>query len=93
MYLHLGQDTVITTKSIIGIFDKNRKKITKKTRDYLTEAEKKGNVVNVSYELPKSFIVCKENGKIMVYISQLSSKTLYKRNKEGTYKILQSEIN
>lgn len=29
----------------------------------------------------------------MVYISQLSSKTLYKRNKEGTYKILQSEIN
>lgn len=53
----------------------------------------KGNVVNVSYELPKSFIVCKENGKIMVYISQLSSKTLYKRNKEGTYKILQSEIN
>ena len=52
-----------------------------------------GNVVNVSYELPKSFIVCKENGKIMVYISQLSSKTLYKRNKEGTYKILQSEIN
>lgn len=49
--------------------------------------------MNVSYELPKSFIICKENGKIMVYISQLSSKTLYKRNKEGTYKILQSEIN
>ncbi|WP_337613343.1 extracellular matrix/biofilm biosynthesis regulator RemA family protein [Ruminococcus sp.] len=93
MYLHLGQDTVITTKSIIGIFDMDRCTVSKKTRDYLTEAEKKENVVNVSYELPKSFIVCKENGKIMVYISQLSSKTLYKRNKEGTYKILQSEIN
>lgn len=82
MYLHLGQDTVITTKSIIGIFDIDRCTVSKKTRDYLTEAEKKGNVVNVSYELPKSFIICKENGKIMVYISQLSSKTLYKRNKK-----------
>ncbi len=55
MYLHLGQDTVITTKSIIGIFDMDRCTVSKKTRDYLTEAEKKGNVVNVSYELPKSF--------------------------------------
>ena len=54
MYLHLGQDTVITTKSIIGIFDMDRCTFSKKTRDYLTEAQKKGNVVNVCYELPMS---------------------------------------
>ena len=36
MYLHLGQDTVITTKSIIGIFDMDRCTVSKKTRDYLT---------------------------------------------------------
>ena len=48
MYLHLGQDTVITTKSIIGIFDMDRCNVSKKKRDYLTAAEKKGNVVNVS---------------------------------------------
>ena len=83
MYLHLGQDTVITTKSIIGIFDIDRCTVSKKTRDYLAEAEKRGAVVNVSYELPKSFIVCKEGGKTTVYISQLSSKTLFKRQKEG----------
>ena len=47
MYLHLGQDTVITTKSIIGIFDMDRCTVSKKTRDYLTEAEKKGNVVKI----------------------------------------------
>lgn len=84
MYLHLGQDTVITTKSIIGIFDIDRCTVSKKTRDYLAEAEKRGAVVNVSYELPKSFIVCREGGKTTVYISQLSSKTLFKRQKEGT---------
>lgn len=87
MYLHLGQDTVITTKSIIGIFDIDRCTVSKKTRDYLAESEKRGNVVNVSYELPKSFIVCREGGKTTVYISQLSSKTLFKRQKEGTANI------
>ena len=30
MYLHLGQDTVITTKSIIGIFDMDRCTVSKK---------------------------------------------------------------
>ena len=62
MYLHLGQDTVITTKSIIGIFDMDRCTVSKKTRDYLTEAEKKGNVVNVSID--EDYL--DENGKIDV---------------------------
>ena len=70
MYLHLGQDTVITTETVIGIFD----------MDECT-------VVNVSFELPKSFVVCEKNGKITVYISQLSSKTLIKRS-QSPYKEL-----
>lgn len=80
MYLHLGQDTVITTETVIGIFDMDECTVSKKTRDYLTAAEKRGRVVNVSFELPKSFVVCEKNGKITVYISQLSSKTLIKRS-------------
>lgn len=79
MYLHLGHDTVITTESIIGIFDIDACTISKKTRDFLTNAEKSGQVVNVSYELPKSFVVCENNGKVTVYISQLSAKTLGNR--------------
>lgn len=53
--------------------------VSKKTRDFLNIAEKSGKVINVSYELPKSFVVCKENNEIKVYISQLSSTTLEKR--------------
>ncbi len=79
MYLHLGQDTVVKEKNIIGIFDMDTATVSKKTRDFLREAEKKGNVINVTYELPKSFIVCSENGKTKVYISQISSTTLLKR--------------
>ena len=79
MYLHLGQDRVINFSDIIGIFDLDTATVSKKTRDFLANAEKKGNVINVTYELPKSFVVCSENGKTKVYISQLSSTTLLKR--------------
>lgn len=52
MYLHLGQDTVITTETVIGIFDMDECTVSK-DKDYLTAAEKRGRVVNVSFELPK----------------------------------------
>ena len=41
MYLHLGQDTVIRTGDIIGIFDLDITTVSKHTRDYLAKAEKK----------------------------------------------------
>ncbi|MBQ8210051.1 MAG: DUF370 domain-containing protein [Clostridia bacterium] len=87
MYLHLGQSTVITTKELIGIFDMDNTTVMKSTRDYLTKAEKSGEVVNVSYELPKSFIVCtdKANNSKKVYISQISPSTLLKRAKSKQF--------
>ncbi len=83
MYLHLGQSTVITYDEIIGIFDLDNTTVSKKTRDYLSNAEKKGQVKVVSYELPKSFIVCqKEKEDQKVYLSQISTTTLLKRTDE-----------
>ncbi len=87
MYLHLGQSTVITTKELIGIFDMDNTTVMKSTRDYLTKAEKSGEVINVSYELPKSFIVCtdKSDKSKKVYISQISPSTLLKRAKSKQF--------
>lgn len=80
MFLHLGQLTVIRTENILGIFDMDNTTVSKNTRDYLSLAEKHGEVVNVSTELPKSFVVClSEDGRKTVYISQLSAATLMKR--------------
>ena len=59
--------------------------VSKRTRDFLNLCEKQGKVINVSYELPKSFIVCRENKNIKVYISQLSSTTLEKRVNNNIY--------
>jgi hypothetical protein len=83
MYLHLGQETVVATDSIIGIFDIDACTISKKTRDYLAVAEKKKRVVNVSFELPKSFVICEKNGELTVYISQISAKTLLTRTRNN----------
>ena len=79
MYLHLGQDTVIEAENITAMFDIDACTVSKKTRDFLAAAQKNGEIVNVSYELPKSFIVCSKNGETKVYISQISTKTLMKR--------------
>lgn len=81
MYIHLGQETVIKSSELIGIFDLESSTISKNTRTFLTKAEKKGEVINVSYELPKSFIICaSKKRKQKVYISQISSATLQKRS-------------
>lgn len=82
MYLHLGQDISVNTKDIVGIFDLDTSTISKNTRAFLSKAEKDGNVINITDELPKSFVVCDmKNGKsgLYVYISQISTSTLLRR--------------
>ena len=80
MYIHLGNDYIINDKEILGIFDIENTSIGKATKDFLANAEKQGNVIYTSYEMPKSFIVCNKNGVEKVYVSQLSPSTLRKRN-------------
>lgn len=80
MYLHLGQDTVVRTDDIIGIFDLDNTTVAKATKWYLTVAQKQNRVVNVTTELPKTFVACtNREGGVTVYISQISSGTLKKR--------------
>ena len=81
MFIHLGQDTVVNDKDIVGIFDIENTTISKSTRNFLNFSEKRKEVFNVSYEMPKSFIVCSRGKKDKkVYISQISSSTLHKRS-------------
>ena len=87
MYLHLGNDVVVTTEEIIAMFDIDACTVSKKTRDFLALAQKRGQVVNVSYELPKSFVVCQKDGTTTVYISQLSTKTLSRKEEKFSVKL------
>lgn len=79
MYLHLGQETVVRIDDIVGIFDIETTSVGKETRWFLTHAENNLMVTNVSNDLPKSFVVCEDNGGTRVYISQISPATLKRR--------------
>ena len=85
MYLHLGENTIVRKKDIVGIFDLDTTTVMKSSRNYINRAEKEKRAVTVSYELPKSFVVTSEKGtkKQKIYISQLSSITLEKRAKSS----------
>ncbi len=56
MYIDLGPDTVILSGDVIGIFDIDNTTVSKNTRGFLYSAQKNGAVVDVSGELPKSFL-------------------------------------
>lgn len=75
MYLHLGAGAMVLKKDIIGIFDLDNTSRSRITMDFLTRAEKSGRMINVSEDIPKSFVVCSDR----VYLCQMSSGTLMKR--------------
>ncbi len=80
MYLHLGQDVLVKTSDVIGIFDMDNTTVSKHTRAFLAAAEKAGRVVSAADDLPKTFILCgRSRADCRVYLSQISSATLRKR--------------
>lgn len=81
MFLHLGENTVISSSEIIGIFDMDNTTVSKATRDYLSKMQKYKKIIDVSLDLPKSFVLCKDrdSGENVVYISPISTQTLLKR--------------
>lgn len=79
MYLHLGENVAVISKSIVAIIDLENSTVSGATKDFLKKAQKSGAVINVSDELPKSAIICHKDGKQEVFISQISTNTLQKR--------------
>ena len=80
MYLSIGKTAVIPDEMVIGVFDLDNCSQSYLTREYLSAAEKSGNVVNAAEDIPNSFIICSEKEKTnTVFLSQSSSRTLEKR--------------
>ena len=80
MYLHLGQNEIVSDHRIIGIFDLDKCSSGKRTREYLSRAEEAGVVLDVSGDIPKSFVVCDHPyHPQIVYLSQLTTSTLKNR--------------
>lgn len=81
MYVSIGADFAVRERSIIGIFDLENTSWSKHTRNFLREAERQGEVIPVSEDLPKSFLLTEEFGLNRIYLTQFNPAALEKRIK------------
>ncbi len=80
MYIPIGGDMAVRDSSIVGIFDLDNCSWSHRTREFLSRSEANGEVVPVSDDLPKSFILSSEYGMNRVYLVQFNPATMEKRS-------------
>lgn len=80
MFLHIGGDYIVSINDIVAIVDMEKSTISQDTRNFLKISDEEGFIINVvNDELPKSFIITQEKHKSKVYLSPISTNTLFKR--------------
>ena len=79
MYVSIGSDFSVRVRSILGIFDLDNTSVSKHTRNFLAEAERQGEIIDVSGKLPKSYVVTEEFGMRRIYLTQYNAAVLEKR--------------
>lgn len=79
MYVPIGADFSVRSSTIVGIFDLDNTTISAKTRAFLSEAEQRGEVIDISNDLPKSYVITEEFGLTRIYLTQFYANALEKR--------------
>ena len=79
LFLHIGNDVVVRSRDVIGVFDMDNTTISSKSRAFLSETQKKNEVINICDDLPKSYILTNFEDKNSLYISSVSTQTISKR--------------
>lgn len=75
MFIHIGGDTVVSTKEVISILDYQTVKSSKITKKFMEDEKKEKRVVDSSAEETKSYVITKD----AIYCSPISSLTLKRR--------------
>lgn len=75
MFIHIGGDTVVSTKEVITIIDHQSVKTSKITRKFIQDERKTKVLVEEDMEETKSYVITKN----AIYCSPISSLTLKRR--------------
>ncbi|MBE6624976.1 MAG: DUF370 domain-containing protein [Ruminococcaceae bacterium] len=73
MYVNLGNNKSVRRCDIVAIFDLDSSTVSVHTRNFLSRAQAHGRVRALGYELPKSFVVMRDE---TVYLSPFNSSTI-----------------
>ena len=76
MYLHVGNGKSVKKKDIIGIFDLDTATVSKITKSFINESQKKGEVEYLDSDLPRSFILHDGREGARVRLSRISTQGL-----------------
>jgi len=76
VFVHIGGDFVVSEKEIVAICDLDTATTSKITRDMLKKAELEGSIIDISKELPKSFVVTTQENTNLIYLSPISTVAL-----------------
>ncbi len=79
MNLHIGNGQTVKKNMIIGIFDLDNASVSGVTREFLKRREKEKKVSYPDSDLPRSFLVCEEEGDTTVKLSRISTVGLKTR--------------
>ena len=71
MYLHIGKDIIINNEDIIGIFNIDYVKNTKEYKKMIECLKENGDLINISDNQNKTFILTEKNPLIKGYITNI----------------------
>ena len=76
MFLHVGNNKNIRLSAVVGIFDMDNATLSAVTRKYLSSKQREMLVESAIEEIPKSFVLYKDDGEYKICFSQLSTSAL-----------------
>ena len=85
MYISIGSDMSVRDSSVIGIFDLDHASCSKHTRSFLKQAQESGQVITVTEELPKAFVLTRDFTMDRVYLTQFSAATIERRSGKRSF--------
>lgn len=80
-YINIGGTQIVEKSKILDIFDLDAASTKTDTKRFLSKCESEGHLVAVGNDIPKSFVLCTDKRKEMVYMTQLSTTSV-----EGRFK-------
>ena len=84
MFLHIGNGKSVRKKDVIGIFDLDTATVSRITKDFISENQKKGNIIYTDSDLPRAFLLLDEEGGVKVRLSRISTSGLKLRAETNT---------
>lgn len=81
MYLHIGKDIILKKEEIIGIFNIESIEETKEYKIIIDKLKEERKIQDISKEDQKTLILYKKNNDLYGIISNISSNSIGKRNK------------